>query len=75
MLGFLLLAKLVVGEGLGATGQSWNCASLTPKIFKTLPLPALPSESEREELQPPALVLLKKLPAAGRAAGNTADLR
>lgn len=63
------------GGGLGGYRAVLELCKPHPKDFQNPPLPAFPSESEREELQPPALVLLKKLPAAGGAVGNTADLR
>lgn len=65
-LGFLLLAKPVVGEALGAAEQFWNCASHSPKVFKTLLLPAFPLGGQnREKLLPPAVVFCKKLKLLG----------
>lgn len=67
-LGFLFLAKPVIAEGLETSEWFWNCASLSPKIFKMLHLLVFPpGTQECEKLQLPTLVLLKKLPAAGGA--------
>ena len=78
-LGFLLLAKPVVGEGLGEcrAERFWNCVSCSPKTFKPLLLPAFPTKHHsREKLPPQVLVLLKKLqPPPVALPGNTADLR
>lgn len=50
----------------GAAEQFWNCASHSPKVFKTLLLAAFPlGVQSREKLLPPALVFCKKLKLLG----------
>lgn len=76
-LGFLPLVKPVVGEALGAAEQFWNCASRSPKVFKTLLLPAFPQgRSEQGDIATPSLGLIysTSLSCLVGLSGNTADL-